>query len=197
MVDQLGKIVDNSDFSMPLVVFNTQQLEAFSYQEHLREFTKVELIDDDNLAQLEIPKYFKSIYVPHDKFMLIGGLERHTSHSSARCFMIDERGRVNRVQDMNYGRQYFTLCLDDAQSNQQSKNFLYVISGFNHEYQILTEVERFSFETMSWQSLEPVNTARINAAACKCGSKHIYLFGGMDVERNEFTDPIERYNDEL
>ena len=30
-IDLIGKIVDNSDFSMPLVVFNTQQLEAFSF----------------------------------------------------------------------------------------------------------------------------------------------------------------------
>jgi hypothetical protein len=26
VISQIGKIVDNSDFSMPLVVFNTQQL---------------------------------------------------------------------------------------------------------------------------------------------------------------------------
>ena len=39
--------------------------------------------------------------------------------------------------------------------------------------------------------------ARINGTACKCGSKHLYLFGGMDVEKNEFTDIIERYNQEL
>ena len=97
VIDQIGKVVDNSDFSMPLVVFNTQVLQAFSFQEHLREFAPVELIDEDNLATLEIPRYFKSIYVPDDKFMLIGGLERHTSASSARCFMIDERGKVNRL----------------------------------------------------------------------------------------------------
>lgn len=97
-------MVDNSDFSMPLVVFNTQQLQAFSYQEHLREFSVVDLIDEDNLAALEIPRYFKSVYVPDDKFMLIGGLERHTSASSARCFSIDERAKINRLQDMDIGR---------------------------------------------------------------------------------------------
>ena len=45
----------------------------------MREFRQVDLVDDDNLAQLEIPRYFKSVYIPDDKFMLIGGLERHTS----------------------------------------------------------------------------------------------------------------------
>ena len=86
IIDEIGKIVDNSDFSMPLVVFNTQQLQAFSFQEHLREFKEVDIIDEENLSQLEVPRYFKSLYIPDDKFLLLGGLERHTSHSSARVF---------------------------------------------------------------------------------------------------------------
>ena len=103
-IDQIGKIVDNSDFSMPLVVFNSQQLEAFSYQEHLREFKPVSLIDEDNLALNEIPRFFKAVYIPDDKFFLVGGLERLSSQSSARCFSIDERARINRLQDMQIGR---------------------------------------------------------------------------------------------
>ena len=31
IIDEIGRITDNSDFSVPLVVFNTHQLEAFSY----------------------------------------------------------------------------------------------------------------------------------------------------------------------
>ena len=58
-------------------------------------------------------------------------------------------------------------------------------------------MERFSLETMSWSPIEPVNTARLNASACKCGDKYIYLFGGLNVEKNEFTDSIERYNSKL
>lgn len=27
--------------------------------------------------------------------------------------------------------------------------------------------------------------------------KYIYLFGGLDTEKNEFTDTIERYNQKL
>jgi hypothetical protein len=57
----------------------------------------VALIDEDNLAVNEIPRYFKAIYIPDDKFFLIGGLERLTSQSSARCFSIDERARINRL----------------------------------------------------------------------------------------------------
>lgn len=126
--------MDNSDFSMPLVVFNSQQLEAFSYQEHLREFKPVSLIDEDNIAINEIPRYFKAVYIPDDKFFLVGGLERLNSQSSARCFSIDERARINRLQDMQIGRQYFTTCLDEPKQNKEKKTYLYVISGFNHEY---------------------------------------------------------------
>ena len=42
-----------------------------------------------------------------------------------------------------------------------------------------------------------MNIARINATACKCGTKYIYLFGGLDIQKNEFTDNIERFNQEL
>jgi hypothetical protein len=38
----------------------------------------VKLIDEDNLTNLEIPRYFKAIYIPDDRFMLVGGLERLT-----------------------------------------------------------------------------------------------------------------------
>ena len=112
-------------------------MQAYSYQEQLREFQPVDLVDDDNLALHEIPRYFKSIYVPDDRFMLIGGLERHTSQSSAQCFLIDERARISRIQDMDIGRQYFTVCLDEAKQNQDNKTYVYVISGFNHDFQIL------------------------------------------------------------
>ena len=78
-----------------------------------------------------------------------------------------------------------------------NKNYVYVISGFNHEYHLLTEVERYCMETRSWEAIEPNNTARLNASACKCGHKYIYLFGGLNVEKNEFTDSIERYNTQL
>jgi hypothetical protein len=194
-IEKIGRIVDNSDFSMPLVVFNSQQLEAYSYQEQIREFSPVTLLDDEDLAINEIPRYFKHIYVPDDKFMLLGGLERHTSDSSARCFMIDEKAKINRLQDMDIGRQYFTLCIDNT--NKENKTYVYVMSGFNHEYQILTEVERFCIETLRWETVEPLNIARLNASACKCGDKYIYIFGGLNVEKNEFTDSIERYNSNL
>jgi hypothetical protein len=111
--------------------------------------------------------------------------------------MIDERARVNRLQDMAIGRQYFTICLDDGKFNQDGSKYIYVISGFNHEYHILTEVERYNISTRNWESIEPINHARINASSCKCGKKYIYLFGGLDVEKNEFTDTIERYNTQL
>lgn len=101
---------------------------------------------------------------------------------------------------MEYGRQYFTVCVDlqyPEDPNKQIKKFLYVISGYNHEYGALSEVERFSFERQQWETVEPVNLARVNASACKCGKKYIYLFGGLDIYKNEFTDNIERYNQEL
>ena len=88
-IDLIGKIVENSDFSMPIVAFNTATFKALCYSEQLREFIPVPLADEDNLSHLEIPKNFKSIYIPDDKFMIIGGVEKHTNTTSSRCFGID------------------------------------------------------------------------------------------------------------
>jgi N-acetylneuraminic acid mutarotase len=52
-------------------------------------------------------------------------------------------------------------------------------------------------ESRNWSQIEPINTPRLNASACKVGEKFIYLFGGLNPERNEFTDTIERYNTKL
>ena len=47
LIDSLGKITDNSDFSMPLVAFNTYQLQVFNFFERLRDFKELKLIDED------------------------------------------------------------------------------------------------------------------------------------------------------
>jgi hypothetical protein len=51
-----------------------------------------------------MPRFFKSIYIPDDKFLLMGGLERETKFSSARTYMLDDKGRLNSVADMSIGR---------------------------------------------------------------------------------------------
>jgi len=73
--------------------------------------------------------------------------------------------------------------------------FAYVIGGYNHEKGLVNSVERFSFKARKWVMAESINHARINAAACKCGNKYIYLFGGLD--KKDFLDSIERYNLQL
>ena len=104
-VDQIGKITDNTDFSMPLVVFNTYNLSScYNYYEKMRQFERLPLIDEENLAQNEVPHYFKTVYIPDDKFLVIGGLERESCITSNRCFMIDEKGKLSVTNDMHVGR---------------------------------------------------------------------------------------------
>lgn len=84
-------IIDKSDFSVPITFFNSHELEAYTFQEHMKDFEKVNLIDEENLAAYEMPKYFKAVYIQHDKFMLIGGVERmDPNSSSSRSFLINE-----------------------------------------------------------------------------------------------------------
>ena len=100
LIDQIGKITDNSDFSMPLVAFNSHQLQAFHYIEKAREFERLSLDDEENMAQNEVPHYFKSIYIPDDKFLLVGGLERDQPATSNRCYMIDDKGKISYTREM-------------------------------------------------------------------------------------------------
>ena len=72
---------------------------------------------------------------------------------------------------------------------------MYVIAGYNHEKGILKSVEKFSVKARKWVQVEPINLGRINASATKCGSKYIYVFGGMD--NRDFIDSIERFNLDL
>jgi len=58
-IDNLGAIADNSDFSMPLVVFNTYNLQAvYNYFEKVRSFERLPLNDERALAKNEVPHYF-------------------------------------------------------------------------------------------------------------------------------------------
>jgi hypothetical protein len=73
---------------------------------------------------------------------------------------------------------------------------IYVIGGYNNEDGVLDSFERFSIRARKWELCEDserLNKGRINAAACKCGTKYVYLFGGLSAE-DEFLDQIERYN---
>lgn len=64
---------------------------------------------------------------------------------------------------------------------------------------MLDSFETFSTRSRKWELCEDtqrLNKPRINAAACKCGDRYVYLFGGLSAE-DEFLDQIERYNTHL
>ena len=127
------------------------------------------------------------MYIPDDKFLLLGGQERNVPLSSSKTYLLDERGKLTFISDMLYGRQYFALCGDYL------AELAYVIGGFNHEHGLLGSVETYSFKQRKWSlSEQSVNFPRINAAVTKCGNKYLYLFGGLD--KNAFLDVIERFN---
>ena len=84
------------------------------------------------------------MYIPDDKFLLVGGLERDSSLTSNRCFMIDDKGRLNATQDMQVPRQYFTVATD------YPNDLLYVIGGFNHLSGVLASFETFKIKARKW-----------------------------------------------
>ena len=54
------------------------------------------------------------MYIPDDKFLLVGGLERETAITSNRCFIIDDKGKVTYTAEMYVPRQYFAVATDYA-----------------------------------------------------------------------------------
>lgn len=123
----------------------------------------------------------------------MGGLERETSLTSSRCFIIDDKGKLTAQKDINVPRQYFAVAPDYANDK------IYAIGGFNDELGLLGSFETFSIRARKWvlsDESQQLNNPRINAAACKCGTRYIYLFGGM-AEHNQFLDTIERFNTQL
>ena len=141
----MGSILDNSDFSMPLVVFNTYNLShCYNYFEKMRQFEKLPLTDDESLAKNEVPHYFQTVYVPDDKFLILGGLERETNITSNRCFLIDEKGKLTFTNEMNVGRQYMALCTD------QEEGLVYAIGGYNSTAGVLASFETFNIRARKW-----------------------------------------------
>ena len=67
---------------------------AYHYIEKEREFEKLQILDEENYSMTDVPHYFKSVYIPDDKFLLVGGLERETATTSNRCFFIDDKGKL-------------------------------------------------------------------------------------------------------
>lgn len=92
----------------------------------------------------DIPHYFKSVYIPDDKFLLVGGLERETALTSNRCFLIDDKGKVMYTNDMFVPRQYFTVATDYA------NELIYVIGGYNHVSGVLGTFETFHIKKRKW-----------------------------------------------
>ena len=95
-----------------------------------------------------MPHYFKSIYIPDDKFLLVGGLERDQPSTSPRCYMIDDKGKVTYTREMVTPRQYFTVATD------YPKDLVYVIGGYNHISGVLNTFEIFNIRARKWVHCE-------------------------------------------
>ena len=74
----VGKISDTSDFSEPLVVLNTYNLELFQYVETTKFFEKIDIVDEENLVP-RLPKYFKVCF---EELLLMGGYDMYQQNSS-------------------------------------------------------------------------------------------------------------------
>jgi len=76
---------------------------------------------------------------------------------------------------------------------------VYAVGGYNEKKGALDSVEVFSFNTLEWKQLAPMNKARINSGSCTFGKNMLYVFGGRSTSPNasDFYNSIERLNTDL
>ena len=84
------------------------------------------------------------MYIPDDKFLVMGGLERDSSITSSRCFIIDDKGKLARTSDMNVARQYFAIATD------YTNDTIFIVGGYNDEVGLLGSFESFSIRGRKW-----------------------------------------------
>jgi len=73
----IGKIIDTSEYSSPLIAVNTYSLELLQYKEKYKKFDPVSIDDDDNLIP-RMPRYFKYQQVSDDEILIAGGYDFNT-----------------------------------------------------------------------------------------------------------------------
>lgn len=175
----------------PLVLFDTQQFSAFEFNEKVKQFKELPLIDIEGQAE-KLPKDFKAVYVGGDEqsFLLIGGVEKWTKKISNKVYQYS-RGSLQEVLEMFVPRQYFGVTTNNDYS------LVYVIGGYNEKMLSLNKVEVFSTESQDWKQLAPMNMSRVNPGVCTLAN-YVYVFGGRThVENDDFLCSIERLNIDL
>ena len=71
----MGKIKDNSQNKIPLVIFDTGKFAAFEKKTKTSKFMKLPLFDIDNLVY-KVPKDFKAVFIGENTYLITGGQER-------------------------------------------------------------------------------------------------------------------------
>ncbi len=167
--------MDKRAFPHPIVAFNTTQLETYEYMPLTHSWLKRELFDDTEALFAKLPKYFKSLYVGNDSFLLVGGYDPVMNATSDKCFLINGNGTVRNFPGLCVPRQYFTMAFDTY------KRQAYCIGGFNNYTNVLGSAETISLGgEQKWDFIEEMNHPRLNAAACRVGKKYTYVFGGRN-----------------
>lgn len=175
-----------SEFSEPIITLNTFTLELYLFSDKEKEFIPVSVIDVENLIPW-IPKYFKFIVISDEEIIILGGSDRRSNKTSKEAYSITNN-KISKILSMNEEWQYFSLC--------KSKDFVYVIGGYNITTGVLSSCERFSLKAWKWEELEDMSVQRMNSSSCSLGESYVYVFGGLG-STNEFHNTIERFNTEL
>ena len=115
-----------------------------------------------------------SRYCNQNKFCIImcGGKDMYTQHavSDVGSIKASNFDNIKTTFQMNEGRQCSKIVYVERE--------LYVFGGFDSKNSVINSVERYSFCTNSWETIDEMYDDRTYFSACTFMSK-IYLIGGV------------------
>ena len=136
------------------------------------------------LSNLEGVSKFYSLQIDGEIFWSGGErcgevlLESFTFH-----FLPHIDNMIERKQDLTYPRCSHVM----ASKKSKNKRTIYCIGGHDGKKN-LSLVERYTWETNTWKSIQPLNHARSSPAVVLFQERWLYVFGGVD---GSMLDAIE------
>ena len=185
---KLGKIINNSSFDYPMIVFNTVNFDIQEFDYNKGAFESLRVIDEFNIKD-KIPSYFRSKVISNEKIIIVGGVNQQTMKSSNRIFQIDNGKLIQLNAYLKIAREYHDIWFDKQGSS------LYIIGGYNDTLGVLSSWEKLWLKTNEITQIDSMIIERLSWTSTIINSSFIYVFNG--IGNKCILNTIEKYNIKL
>ena len=133
-----------------------------------------------------LPFYCKSASLPYQQIFVCGGRAQSNSPGLKSAFIVhlNEKNRVEKVQDMEVGRSNHAVIYFDG--------FVYVLAGCNELNQYTNKCERLSVPELKWERItscpEVLDTCSVTSLS---ESKFLFMTGGR-INSQSLTNSVQK-----